>query len=213
VNSEQVRRGRKDSMMKETYWQKIPFIVGPAVATDFDKIGQKNTRDAFEAWILEHSDSSTRLLDAGCNTGVEAFRLFGKNFPGVYTGVDSNLKALALAMRNSHGHPASFLEADLESVPYPDGYFDIVLNKDVIEHAVTYEPILKELARLTRRWLVLSMFIRMQEGPDQINPHPDGYHLNRYQRKRLLDHMKSCGFSTSAVLHEEDEDEVILFEK
>ncbi len=46
-----------------------------------------------------------------------------------------------------------FSLADLESIKYPNGYFDIVLNKDVIEHAVFYEAILAELARLTGKRL------------------------------------------------------------
>jgi len=45
-------------------------------------------------------------------------------------------------------------------------YFDIVLSKDVIEHARYYDSILAELSRLTKRWLILSMFIKMHDQPD-----------------------------------------------
>lgn len=199
--------------MKATYWQQIPNIIGPATRDQFHQIGQKATRDALEAWILDHSDASTRLLDAGCNTGVEGVRLFDKKFPGQYVGADSNLKALGYAMANLQGKPASFAWADLEQIAWPDGAFDVVLNKDVVEHAAHYEPILRELARLTKTWLVLSMFIRMHDEPDLIRPGDKGLHHNRYRRAGLYALMESLGFEPPQSIFEQGDDEVLVFRK
>ncbi len=66
--------------MKNTYWQTIDKVIGRATVSQFDLIGQKGTRESIEQFINEHSNSFTRILDAGCNTGVEAWRLYQNNF-------------------------------------------------------------------------------------------------------------------------------------
>ena len=63
-------------MPDTTYWQNHPEIIGPARKEQFKDIGQQETRVALERVILAYSSAQTSLLDAGCNTGVEGFRLF-----------------------------------------------------------------------------------------------------------------------------------------
>jgi len=205
--------------MQPTYWRSIDHIIGPATADEFEKIGQQDTREALERFILGASDTTTRLLDVGCNTGVEGHRLFQRKFPGSYVGVDSNAKALVYAMVNLSGRPASVALADATSLPYPDQSFDIVLNKDVIEHAEHYAGILSELARVARRYVVLSMFIRPHDLPDQIHREPQGFHHNRYNRAGLYAHMRAAGFGDPTVIytaeprHSGFQDEVFVFER
>jgi SAM-dependent methyltransferase len=199
--------------MQPSYWQKINHIIGPAEAADFHRIGQKETRDAIEAFALSQSTARTSLLDAGCNTAVEGFRLFEKGFPGTYVGIDSNPKALFYALVNLSGRQASFALADLSSIPFPDAFFDIVINKDVIEHAAGYEPILGELTRLARRWFVLSTFIHLNDMEDRISLHPDGYHLNSYERGRLYGFLEGRGMGNPQTIFRDAQDEVIVFER
>ncbi|MCC6952621.1 MAG: class I SAM-dependent methyltransferase [Deltaproteobacteria bacterium] len=200
-------------MIPETYWRKSTTIVGPARAAEFGSIGQQRTRAALENYIISNTGLNSRVLDAGCNTGVEGYRLFASGYAGQYVGADSNPLALSHALENLTGRPASFLLSDLAAIPFPDKSFDVVFSKDVIEHAPTFEPILSELCRLTRGVLVLSMFIRMREGDDEIRPHPDGYYLNRYSRPRLLSFVKARGFASEATVFAEGEDEVLVFRR
>jgi SAM-dependent methyltransferase len=199
--------------MKETYWQKIAHIVGPARIEEFDQIGQKETRNAIEQFILAHSDMNTKLLDAGCNTGVEGWRLFKKNYPGFYLGIDSNIKALTYALENLWGFHAAVACADIKSISYPDMHFDIVLSKDVIEHARYYDSVLAELSRLTKRWLILSMFIKMHDQPDLIHLEPQGFYHNRYQRQKLYTFMADGGLANIKTIFQSAEDEVLVFER
>ena len=205
--------------MQPTYWRSIDHIIGAATADDFDTIGQKETREAIESFVLEYSDRSTRLLDVGCNTGVEGYRLFQRNFPGLYIGIDSNAKALGYAMVNLSGHPASVALADASSLPYPDESFDIVLSKDVIEHAEHYGEILKELARVARQRVILSMFIRPHDLPDEIRREPQGFHHNRYNRDGIYSLMRGSGFGQPSIIHTGQpghsgfQDEVLVFER
>ncbi len=199
--------------LRETFWQRHDKIIGPALAEDFEKIGQQDTRDALEAYILEHSGPATRVLDAGCNTSVEGYRLFRKNFPGVYHGVDSNLKALQFAMQNNVGNTVTYQLADIADIQYPDAYFDIVFSKDVIEHAEHYRDILPELCRLSRDHFILAFFIKPEDEPDDIQPHEDGYFLNRYDRRELLDLVKQCGFGRPEQIFENSTDEILVFRR
>ncbi len=196
-----------------TYWQRTDHIVGPAHAAEFDRIGQQATRAAFEDFILEASQCETALLDAGCNTGVEGFRLFQRGFVGRYIGVDSNRKALEIARTNLAGERAQFLLSDLARLALAPRAFDVVLVKDVIEHTLDYAAILTELARVSRRWVVLSMFIRPRARRTAIKRHRDGYYLNRYRRSDLLEVMDAAGFPVSRSLFVRKDDEVFVFER
>lgn len=206
--------------MQQTYWRQIDHIIGPATKDQFGQLGQQNTRDRIEEFVLAHSTESTRLLDAGCNTGAEGYRLFQKRFPGTYVGLDSNPKALVYAMVNLSGFPASVTLADVADLPFADRSFDIVLSKDVIEHAEHYTPIIRELARVTRTYLVLSMFIRMYDQPDHIFREPQGFHHNRYNRAGLYALMQDCGFGPPRIIydcpeirHGQFQDEVLVFRR
>ncbi len=176
-------------------------------------IGQKPIREAIESFIISNDDEQVRLLDAGCNTGIEGHRLFERGFEGTYYGVDSNYRALQHAHENLRGRRAIFCQADCVNIPYPDRQFDIVLTKDVIEHAPYYEDILAELARLSKRWLLLSMFIRMHNEPDFIKLEPAGFHHNRYSRPKLYEFVRKHGFKAPQPIFQLGEDELIIFER
>jgi len=204
-----------------TFWQRYNGIIGPALVDQFSRVRQKETRNSFEDFILKNSNCNTKLLDAGCNTGVTGWRLFNKGYEGEYYGVDNNNKALSIAIQNLERSKSVFFQRDISSIPFPDKYFDIVLTKDVIEHCKDYETILIELARLTKKYLILSMFIKMSDLPDQINLQPNGFYMNRYNRKRLMDLMiKTLNMTYNIIFVEDkdkdkdkDGDEVIVFEK
>jgi len=199
----------------KTYWQRINSIVGPAYKEEFDKVGQKKTRDAIEKFILSVSDNNTLLLDAGCNTGVEAYRLMTSKYKGKYLGVDSNFKAISLARKNLKGYPrVKFIVQDISKLNFKDKNFDIVLLKDVIEHYRDYRSILKELTRVTKKWFILSMFIKPSRFlKTKIRLHPDEYYLNRYNRKNLFKFFAQRNFNESQTIYSNFRDEVFVFKK
>jgi SAM-dependent methyltransferase len=75
----------------------------------------------------------TRILDLGGGDG-EHIRMVLENTPvrleNVYVA-DVNKKALERA--RAHGHPTAVLAQD-GTVPFPDGFFDVVFCSSVIEH-------------------------------------------------------------------------------
>ena len=123
-------------------------------------------------------------------------------------------------MVNLHGRPATVTLADVAEIPFAHRSFDIVLTKDVIEHAADYRPILSELGRLAGRYLVLSMFIRLHDAPDMIRLEPQGFHHNRYNRSGLYAHLEAIGFGEPQIIyaaptprHSGFQDEVLVFER
>ena len=95
-----------------------------------------------------------------------------------------------------------------------------MLSKDVIEHAPHYGPIVKELARVTECYLMLSMLIRMHDAPDHIDRQPEGFYHNRYNRQGLYELMRGCGFGEPTIIyaaaqprHSGFQDEVLVFER
>lgn len=200
---------------RTTYWQRARLIVGPATKEEFNKTGQKETRNAIEEFILNHSTKKTTLLDAGCNTAIEGYRLFKKGYKGHYTGVDSNSKAIQYAQYNLNEFKNySLFVSDLDKLYFKHKQFDIVLMKDVIEHQQHYRNVLSEATRVAKKYFVLGLFITLSESAkDKIKLHPDGYYLNKYAKQPLLKFMAECGFKTPQTIYQDKQDEILIFER
>jgi 2-polyprenyl-6-hydroxyphenyl methylase / 3-demethylubiquinone-9 3-methyltransferase len=84
-----------------------------------------------------------RLLDLGCGGGVLA-----PHVPPGYEhhGVDLNASALAQAA----GRGIHVLQADVTAVPLPDGFADVVVAGELIEHVPDPEALIDEVVRLLR---------------------------------------------------------------
>jgi ubiquinone/menaquinone biosynthesis C-methylase UbiE len=198
----------------ETYWQQAPYIVGDTEPEQFLINRQDKVRRVFESFIIEKSDVQTHLIDIGCNTGIEGYRLCLAGFPGRYLGIDSNEKALVLAGKNLACFTrASVKFADATCIPEADRTFDFVLSKDVIEHAIHYRGILREMCRLARRWVILCMFIRPSDRPDQIVLDQPNLYLNRYNRQEMYKFVEILGFKPPNVIYRDSDEEIIVFER
>ena len=94
------------------------------------------------------------LLDAGCGEGETLSRL-AEALPDRVTAVDISQEAVEFTARR---HPS--VEVSRESVhdlPYPDDAFDLVLCLEVLEHLDDPAAALAELARVSRRDVVVSV--------------------------------------------------------
>ena len=95
------------------------------------------------------------FLDAGCGEGFVAERLLAAT-PGLrLTGCDFNPAAVRLAAAKNPS--AGFVTAGLLALPFADGSFDFVGCFEVLEHLPDPAPALRELARVARRGVVLSV--------------------------------------------------------
>jgi len=87
------------------------------------------------------------FLDAGCGDGRYLAALEAE-LPARVAGVDISERILETA--RARVPRADLRQANLESLPFDDGAFDLVLSSQVIEHVVDADAALRELARVLR---------------------------------------------------------------
>ena len=86
------------------------------------------------------------VLDVGCGDGLLTHYLGELRRDIEVSGVDVLVRKGALIpVREFDGH----------SLPYSDGAFDVVMLVDVVHHAGDPLQLLREAARVARRWLIL----------------------------------------------------------
>ena len=124
------------------------------------------------------------MLDAGCGGGGFVDYLARQGFEA--TGLDKHEIACRRRQRQFKGR---FVQADLaQRLPFADGSFDTTVRFDLLEHVADDGQTIRELARVTRRRLVLAV---PQE--DQwmwrcrliLYPYRDATHLRYYTPESL----------------------------
>jgi ubiquinone/menaquinone biosynthesis C-methylase UbiE len=86
------------------------------------------------------------FLDAGCGDGRYLAALAGE-LPARRAGIDISERILETARARTD---AELRQANLESIPFADGEFDLVLCSQVIEHVLDAPAAARELARVLR---------------------------------------------------------------
>lgn len=119
-----------------------------------------------------------RVLDAACGTGYGSRMLLEAGATSV-TGIDQDAAAIGACIEL--GTDARFEQADIVSLPFPDGAFDLVVCLETIEHVEDPGRVIDELRRVLAGdgLLVLSSPNRDQYPPG--NPH----HRHEYVPEEL----------------------------
>ena len=142
-----------------------PWYIDDQFAKQYGRPGTKAIIEGrwkvFEKAILEHfqtidmpsADRPSRILDAGCGDGIN---LFGLNkminahkWKSLIYGTDYNPLRLERASKLSFVEEIkqSSLDNDL---PYADGWFDVVICNQVLEHISHDKKVLLEFKRVLR---------------------------------------------------------------
>jgi len=99
--------------------------------------------------------SPSSFLDAGCGEGFVAEILL-RQMPGLrLTGFDFNEESVRAAQAMVPG--ATFEHASIFDIPHPDNSFDVVGCFEVLEHQLDPGAALAELARVSKRAVVVSV--------------------------------------------------------
>lgn len=102
----------------------------------------------FVEWAIKcvHWRGNEKVLDAGSGPGLY-YNRFEEFLPGVqYYGMDSSAGMLA-------EHPAErgrLTRSDVLHLPYPTGYFDVVMANHMLYHVDSVESAIKELRRVLK---------------------------------------------------------------
>jgi SAM-dependent methyltransferase len=89
----------------------------------------------------------TTLLDVGCGAGLALTMARTKG--AAVAGIDAAPGLLEVARRRLPG--VELLQGDIESLPYPDGSFDVVTAFNSVQFAADPGAALREAARVTKR--------------------------------------------------------------
>lgn len=117
-------------------------------------------------------DGVESLLDVGCGDGRITNR-FADRVPRV-VGVDASEAALAFVDAENHRSPVDRLD-------FPDRSFDLVSCLEVVEHLPdgVFEACLAELARVTRRYVLISVPLLETLAVKQLPCTICGHHFNQ----------------------------------
>ena len=91
---------------------------------------------------LTAAGTGLQILDAGCGTGRNLIE-FGSL--GDARGIDSSPEAIDFCRRRG---VLGATEGRLESLPFDDGSFDLILATDVLEHVEDDQSVMRELRRV-----------------------------------------------------------------
>ncbi|RKQ91090.1 methyltransferase family protein [Solirubrobacter pauli] len=116
-----------------------------ARAGTYDALMSRATGFAI-APLLDLVRPGDRVLDVGCGPGTLAAAAADRG--AQVTGVDLAEGMVAEARRR---HPGlTFLQADAEALPFPDGAFDVALGAFLVNHTPDAEAAVRELRRVAR---------------------------------------------------------------
>lgn len=103
---------------------------------------------------LVQSVTPHRVLEIGCGPGDLAQRALLR--PGVeYVGTDLSQRQVGIAATRLPGQ--RFVVADAERLPFVDSFADLVVGCEVLEHLRDPERALAEIARVSKRFALLSV--------------------------------------------------------
>lgn len=140
-------------------WLTIPSTKSEDVARQYDAWADKYNKD-LEEWEYQtpaeaaemlkiHLPESSKILDAGCGTGLTGNALMNAGFTDI-TGIDISKKSLSIAEQS--GAYSRINQQDLQTQPFPynESEFDAINCVGVLTYIKDPKPLFKEFCRIVR---------------------------------------------------------------
>jgi ubiquinone/menaquinone biosynthesis C-methylase UbiE len=147
-------------------------------------------------------DKNSHVLDVGCGAGHTMAHI-AKNYGCFITGIDIAHEPLDKARdfykSEPFFHQLDFLQGDIESLPFADDSFDVVLCESVLIFVPDHEKALKEMVRVLKPggFLAMNELCQSEDGVDFFDNEEFGGHLKT--PKELLKSLKEL----SQILYDE----------
>ena len=166
LSTELIDQGQKETEQAfSAKWQR---------ATNFGH--EEKSRSFYVNWYLERYKfggmdalkdflrSKNRILDAGTGVGRDA-RLYAENSRAMVFGVD-----ISLAIDSAYNHLQSYpdvhlVQADLTSLPFPEGFFDFIACDQVLHHTRDTEESFHKLVTRLAPGGDLSIYVYRKKAP------------------------------------------------
>jgi 2-polyprenyl-3-methyl-5-hydroxy-6-metoxy-1,4-benzoquinol methylase len=137
---------------------------GTVTGNTYDKYGSTNPvvkrlmanfESTLDALFTKAAPSS--LLDVGCGEGVLTHRWATALGDGRVVGIDLDDPALHAEWAARRAPNLEYRVMKAERLPFADGEFDLAAAIEVLEHVPDPEHTVAEMARVARRWLLVSV--------------------------------------------------------
>lgn len=154
-------------------------------------------RHKLAAIIREHKNPT--VLDVACGTCVnwEVFKNVGVQCQ--YTGLDRTKNMLAHA-RQLYGDEIQLQEGYIQSLPFQDASFDIVIARHILEHlGEGYEDAIREVVRVASKEAIIVLFVDLADIPNDVikesTPDENGctYFWNTYAADKFMNFLSTLG--------------------
>jgi SAM-dependent methyltransferase len=115
--------------------------------------------------LVDWSEKPRKVLDFGCGSG--RWDILVARLVEELVAVDASSDALIVARRNVSAPNVSFVKAIPESLPFPDGYFDLIFSLGVLHHVPDTAAAIKSLADKLRTGgtLLLYLYYALDDRP------------------------------------------------
>ena len=127
------------------------------LAHDWLTIGDRFGDDASLSALLSRLGRGTlgRLLIPGCYLGGEDVQFWLRRGVTQLTGIDAyslerQWSRIVPALKDAFGVDIHFEQASIDAIPFPDGAFDLMVTRAVLEHVRNMETMVCETARVLR---------------------------------------------------------------
>jgi SAM-dependent methyltransferase len=155
------------------------------------------------------------VLDLGCGFGRHAFEAARRGAsvvaldagPDEVAQVRATLGAMIEMGEIAPDHPATAVQGDALSLPFPDGTFDRVIASEVLEHIPDDTAAMRELARVLRPGGAMAVTVPrcVPEAinwalSDEYHDTPGG-HVRIYRRSTLERRLSSTGLEATGHHH------------
>lgn len=135
----------------------IPALSYEKLTAFYDPVARWTTRErAFKTALVSQSrlQPGWRVLDLGCGTATLTVALKQAQPAADLRGLDGDAQILRLAQAQARraGADIAFTEALADELPYPDGYFDVVVSSLLFHHLTpdSKQSVLAEVRRVLR---------------------------------------------------------------
>lgn len=137
--------------------------------------------EAYEYWTGRWSRPAARLFldgldlraglrwaDVGCGTGVLTQAIVAQCAPSQVQGADKSPAYLGHARSKLTDPRSSFVEADAQALPWPDGAFDVVVSGLVLNFVPAPERMAAEMGRVARSGATVAAYVWDYAGGMQM---------------------------------------------
>ena len=164
---------------------------------------QRYLIDRFNMWLIEYIRSCgdlRNILDVGCGEGFSLSLIQKAGILAKLAGVDSSRISLDLGKKEFPNLDLRY--GDIYALSAKSKSYDLVLCTEVLEHLENPVQALRELKRVSRKYVIISvphepwfMLANFLRGKylSRLGNHPE--HINHWSRDGIVDFLTSHGYT------------------